>query len=277
MSKEKKKFYAVARGHEPGIYSQWFGEKGAEAQVKGFPDARYKGFTTRPEAQQWFETVRQGRDPADARSNGTQADLFPGPGPGPEPSSAKRKKTQPKKPQRKIAAAQELKAGKVIVYTDGGCIDNPGPGGYGVVLLQGKDRQELSGGFRRTTNNRMELTACIEGLKTLKETSTVVLFSDSKYVVNGIEKGWAKRWRRNGWKRSIKAAAENADLWSQLLELCEKHQVEFSWVKGHAGNPGNERCDELATLASRNEKKQLRDTAFETGKTTLVNDKTLFS
>ncbi len=137
----------------------------------------------------------------------------------------------------------------VIIYTDGGAIGNPGPGGYGVVLLSGKHRRELSGGFRLTTNNRMELTAAIEALKALKSTSKATLHSDSQYLVNGISKGWAKKWRANGWMRNKKDPALNPDLWQQLLELCEKHDVTFVWVKGHAGIAENERCDQLTQEA----------------------------
>ena len=134
----------------------------------------------------------------------------------------------------------------VEIYTDGACKGNPGPGGYGVVLLSGGRRKELSGGFRKTTNNRMELLACVEGLRSLKRPCSVVLTSDSSYVVNAIEKGWAKRWRSKNWMLSPGKPAKNSDLWKQLLELCAEHTVKFHWVKGHAGHPENERCDALA-------------------------------
>jgi ribonuclease HI len=137
----------------------------------------------------------------------------------------------------------------VKIYTDGACKGNPGPGGYGVVLLSGARRKELSGGFRKTTNNRMELLACIEGLRSLKRPCDVELTSDSSYVVNAVEKGWAKRWRSNGWKLSPSKPAKNSDLWKQLLDLCAEHTVKFHWVKGHAGHPENERCDVLAVEA----------------------------
>ena len=136
---------------------------------------------------------------------------------------------------------------KVTVYTDGGCAPtNPGPGGYGVVLIHGGHRREFCGGYRLTTNNRMELTAAIRGLEALKEPCDVSLFSDSQYVVNGITKGWAERWRSNGWRLSNKRPAENVDLWEQLLDLCKKHKVRFEWVRGHSGHPENECCDKLA-------------------------------
>jgi ribonuclease HI len=137
-----------------------------------------------------------------------------------------------------------------VVYTDGGCLGNPGPGGYGAVVLDGETRRELSAGYRLTTNNRMELLACIAALETLGAPVEVILHSDSRYVVNGIEKGWARRWRANGWMRSRTEAAVNCDLWARLLDLCEAHRVRFVWVHGHAGNRENERCDRLATSAA---------------------------
>jgi ribonuclease HI len=139
----------------------------------------------------------------------------------------------------------------VTIYTDGACVGNPGPGGYGVVLLYGNRRKELSGGYRLTTNNRMELTAAIQGLAALKEPCQVQLFSDSEYLVNAIEKGWARRWRANGWYRQNKKMAENRDLWEELLRLCERHKVRFEWIRGHAGHLENERCDQLALQAAR--------------------------
>ena len=134
----------------------------------------------------------------------------------------------------------------VTIYTDGACHGNPGPGGYGVVLLYGERRREVSGGHGLTTNNRMELMGPIEALKTLKERCQVTLYSDSKYVVDSMAKGW----HANGWMRNKREKAINTDLWAQLLDLCQSHQVEFRWTKGHAGNPENERCDFLATEAA---------------------------
>ena len=138
----------------------------------------------------------------------------------------------------------------VIMYTDGACTGNPGPGGYGIVLIYGEYRREISGGYRRTTNNRMELMGPIVGLEVLKQSCRVTLHSDSQYVVEGIEKGWAKKWRSNSWMRNKRERAVNPDLWERLLELCERHEVEFRWVRGHAGNPENERCDQLAVEAA---------------------------
>jgi ribonuclease HI len=138
---------------------------------------------------------------------------------------------------------------QVTLYTDGACKNNPGPGGYGVVLLFDSHRKELSAGYRKTTNNRMEILAAIAGLEALKEPCRVRLYSDSQYLVNAIEKGWALRWQANGWKRNSKEKAINPDLWEKLLNLCKIHKVEFIWVRGHAGHIENERCDVLATSA----------------------------
>ncbi|MDR0842726.1 MAG: ribonuclease HI [Acidobacteriota bacterium] len=139
---------------------------------------------------------------------------------------------------------------QVTVFTDGACKNNPGPGGYGAILQYGDTRKELSAGFRLTTNNRMEILAAIAGLEALREPCQVLVYSDSQYLVNAMEKGWARRWQSNGWKRNAKEKAVNPDLWERLLELCKIHKVKFSWVRGHAGHPENERCDELATTAA---------------------------
>ena len=136
---------------------------------------------------------------------------------------------------------------EVYIYTDGACRGNPGKGGWGAILVYGETKKELCGGEKDTTNNRMELTAAIAALAALKEPCKVVLTSDSQYLVNGITKGWAESWRKNGWRKSDKSPVLNPDLWERLLDLLSKHDVEFIWVKGHAGHPFNERCDELAT------------------------------
>ena len=138
---------------------------------------------------------------------------------------------------------------EVTIYTDGACSGNPGPGGYGVVLLYGNNRKELSGGEAETTNNRMEIMGVIKGLEALKAPCKVELYSDSRYVVDAIEKDWVVRWRSNNWMRNKKDPALNVDLWKQVLALLDIHQVKFNWVKGHASNPENERCDELARAA----------------------------
>ncbi len=136
---------------------------------------------------------------------------------------------------------------QVQIYTDGACRGNPGPGGWGAVLVCGPHERELSGGEAETTNNRMELTAAICALEALKRPCTVTLTSDSKYLCDAITLGWARGWRARGWKKADKSPALNADLWARLLELLEVHTVTLVWVKGHAGHPYNERCDVLAT------------------------------
>ncbi len=134
----------------------------------------------------------------------------------------------------------------VALFTDGACSGNPGPGGWGAVLRFGLTEKELSGGEAETTNNRMELTAAIKGLSALKEPCHVTLTSDSKYLVDAVTKGWVYGWKKKGWKRSGNAPVLNVDLWEELLKLLAVHEVEFVWVKGHAGHPENERCDRLA-------------------------------
>ncbi len=229
MGKKKKNIYIVVHGRIPGVYNSWFGEDGAKKQVNDFPEAIYKGFYDKETALQWLKEFESETLLAYAPS------LF---------QTAQEAKASDD-------SKNNLQADKVVIFTDGSALKNPGPGGYGTVLLYKKHRKELSGGYRETTNNRMELMACIKGLEVLKHKSEVVVYSDSKYVIDGMTKGWAKRWQKNGWMRSKKDRAENADLWAQLLKLCEQHNVEFCWVRGHAGNPENERCDRLAAEAAK--------------------------
>jgi ribonuclease HI len=236
----QKKYYAVVRGCRPGIYTAWSGPEGAEEQVRGFAGAIYMGFTTLHEAQQWFESPVARPRSASGRS----------------PSTA-------------VPDVSVSLPGQIVVYTDGGCVGNPGPGGYGAVILAGETRNELAQGYRRTTNNRMELMACIAALAILKAPADVVLHSDSRYVVNGISKGWARKWRANGWMRTKSEAAENADLWAKLLDLCDEHRVRFVWVHGHAGNRENERCDRLATGAAQDPELKV-DHAYVRGRTRIV-------
>ena len=149
-----------------------------------------------------------------------------------------------------MSSDRQTKIKKFTLYTDGACSGNPGPGGFGVVLLYGKQRKEISGGYRRTTNNRMELLAVIRGLEALNERCRVALYSDSKYVLDALTKGWARRWRANGWRRNKRGQpAINPDLWGRLLDLCDGHEMSYHWVKGHAGDAENERCDQLSTAA----------------------------
>ena len=149
---------------------------------------------------------------------------------------------------RKIWRRKKMKT--VTIYTDGACSGNPGPGGWGAILIYGAHRRELSGGEPDTTNNRMELTAVIQALSLLKEPCVVDLWSDSKYVIDGLEKGWARGWQRRGWVKSDKKPALNPDLWGRLLELEEIHTLRYHWVKGHAENEYNNRCDQLAVAES---------------------------
>jgi ribonuclease HI len=217
--RNKKKYYAVQVGRKPGIYKEWYGKDGAERQIKGFSGAIYKGFVTKEKAVEFLQNsfIKTKNAKYSLGENDSEFDL--------------RNK-------------------RVVMYTDGGCISNPGPGGYGIVLLDGRTRKELSGGYRLTTNNRMELIACITGLKALEAETPVIIYSDSKYVVDGISKGWAYKWRKNGWKKPDNKPAENTDLWEELLGLCREYEVEFIWVKGHEGIEENERCDDLARKAA---------------------------
>jgi ribonuclease HI len=144
--------------------------------------------------------------------------------------------------------AKDLK--HVLIFTDGACLGNPGPGGYGVVLLYGTRRREISGGFRQTTNIRMEIMAAIIGLEALRDRCAVTIYTDLQYVTESIVKGWAARWRANNWKRNEKERALNPDLWERLLDLCDQHDVRFEWLRGHAGNTENEQCDHLVVSAA---------------------------
>ncbi|MFO8112286.1 MAG: ribonuclease HI [Desulfosalsimonadaceae bacterium] len=221
----KKNYYAVFRGRKPGIYTTWYGEDGAYAQVHHFPGAVYKGFATKLEAMDFLDQKRRR---------------------GVSPSAPKAEK----KTGGSGNVAVRPGNGKVVIHTDGGALNNPGPGGYGGVIDDGEARKEISGGFRRTTNNRMELMAAIKALEALEAPSDVILFSDSKYVVDAVSNGWAEKWRRNNWMRNNTEKALNPDLWERLLDLLDRHRVEFRWVRGHSGNPENERCDELVRMES---------------------------
>jgi ribonuclease HI len=226
----KKKYYAVAVGRQPGIYSQWFGKAGAQSQVVGFQGAVYKGFATREEAHAFISKQhRKNKRPKPA-------------------SDALQKRVSSTATSARLSTASHVE--RIVIYTDGSSLGNPGPGGYGIVIPSDDGDRELSGGFRQTTNNRMELLACIVGLEELATPSAVALYSDSRYVVDGINKGWARGWQRNQWRKRNGGQALNIDLWQRLLALCDRHDVQFIWVKGHAGNPANERCDQLATQAA---------------------------
>lgn len=139
---------------------------------------------------------------------------------------------------------------QVDIFTDGACSGNPGPGGWGAILRYKGTDKEISGGEAQTTNNRMELTAVIEALKLLKESCEVTLWTDSKYVADGLGKGWAAGWKKNGWKKADKKPALNPDLWDELLSLNDKHTITIQWIKGHASHPENEQCDRMAVAES---------------------------
>ncbi|RRR74712.1 MAG: ribonuclease HI [Candidatus Viridilinea halotolerans] len=226
----KRKFYAIVVGRKPGLYDEWFGPDGAEAQIKGFPKAIYKSFQAQSEAEAWYRQKTGGEEPTPQQlaPRAPVADYF-------------------------RLHTEALAAGKVVIYTDGGCHQNPGKGGYGAVLLhRTAKRKELLGGYACTTSNRMELMACIAGLQALHNTSSVVIFSDSAYVVDALTKGWAHNWRKNGWQRKEQGELvplRNADLWQTLVALCAKHEVSFVKVRGHAGSGENDRCHELAAMA----------------------------
>ena len=213
-----KKFYAVARGRKPGIYRTW---PEAQAQVSGFNGALYRGFPTLGEAEEWFSNPGRPQKSEAGTKRGTSNDM-------------------------------PLAREGVTIYTDGGSINNPGPGGFGVVQIYRDQRKEITGGFRLTTNNRMELYAVITALRQLEYRDVpVTLYTDSSYVVNGINKGWAEGWRKKGWIKSDKKPALNPDLWGDLLDLVKPLDIIFVWVRGHSGNPLNERCDELAVSSAR--------------------------
>jgi len=154
----------------------------------------------------------------------------------------------------------------VELYSDGGAEPNPGKGGFGVILSYKGHRKEFFQGYRLTTNNRMELMGVIFGLEKLKTKSNVQVYTDSKYVIDGITKGWAEKWKKNGWKRTKNTKAINSDLWDRLLNIIAKHNVKFSWVKGHSGHPENERCDALASEGI-NSTDPIEDTGYEPNET----------
>ncbi|MBC8208034.1 MAG: ribonuclease HI [Desulfobulbaceae bacterium] len=243
----RKKTYAVARGRKTGLFTNW---PEAEAQVKGFAGARFKGFSSSREAEEWLQLHK--------KSGGAAASSSP---PTSRPVS-KKPVTATTQPRTAGQAPHDDFQG-ILIYTDGGCSGNPGPGGYGAVIRQQGQETELSGGYRLTTNNRMEMMACIAALRSVKGSrEPIMLYSDSSYVVNAITKGWAKSWQRRGWVKSDRKPALNPDLWQELLQLIEALHIDFRWVKGHSGNPLNERCDRLAVTAGKGDNLP-PDTAYE--------------
>ncbi len=236
MGSKKKQYYIVVNGRNSGVYTKWFGEGEAAEQVEGFPEAVYKGFYTHEEAINWLKEF-----PKETLLNVA-----------PNLVDYLERHAETTVSTNDIVA-DLLEYGKVVMFTDGCVNPEAGSGGYGVVLKYRGATKEISGGFQETTHNRMEMMACIEGLRALKRPSEVVIFSDSKYVVDSMSKGWVEKWRSQGWMRNEKDRVENSDLWEQLLELCKQHQVEFRWVKGHNNTKDNERCDRLASEAARQE------------------------
>ena len=227
LGKTQKKYYVVIRGFKPGIYDKWYGDNGAEIQVRGFSKPVYKGFRTLKEAEAWKKTFE-----------GKNSSVIQHPILTTTTLQVKDSHIEDEKPN-------------LVIYTDGGALGNPGPGGYAAIIIKDEEVREFSGGYRLTTNNRMELMACIRALENLEQNSSIVLHSDSKYVVDAINKGWAERWRANNWMRNKAAPAKNADLWQRLLGLCKQHHIQFKWVKGHANNEGNERCDQLVKIVAK--------------------------
>ena len=235
-----KKVYAVFQGHQPGIYNAC---DEVSEQVKGFKGAKYKSFPRETEAIEWLrECVLHAKEPVAQQLIDLIKNQIEKKGTGSKPSLAD-------------------SSGEIIIHTDGGASPNPGIGGYGVVLQKGHKRKELSAGYKHTTNNRMEMMAVIVALQALNEASDVVLHTDSKYIVDSVTKRWVYGWRKRGWKKSDGKRPENVDLWEVLIALLENHQVEFCWVKGHAGNTENERCDALVAEARKN-KNLLIDTGY---------------
>ena len=200
-----KKYYAVRKGRKTGIFSRWSGKDGAQTQVTGFPGAEFKGFATRKEAEHYLSL-----------------------------------------PTLKDTIHPQINDIAIRVFTDGGALGNPGPGGYGVVILTPDgEKREISGGYRWTTNNRMELMGGIMALEALDSDAPITLCSDSRYMVDAVNKQWVHAWRRRGWQKANGDQALNVDLWKRLLLQLESKNVVLKWVKGHAGNIWNERCDQL--------------------------------
>ncbi len=225
-----KKYYAVARGVRPGLYRSWSGENGAEAQVRGFPGAVFKSFSELEDALDYLY------------DHGVRVDEFA--------------EHRPRK---------RYDDGAVHIFTDGASLGNPGPGGYGAVVISGDKRNELSKGFRLTTNNRMELMACIAALESLPSgEQPIIVHSDSRYVVDNLLKGNVRRWQSNGWVTAGGEPVKNADLWKKLMTLVDRLNPQFVWVKGHGGASENERCDQLAQAAAASETLET-DKGFEIG------------
>jgi len=226
----KKKYYAVSKGRNTGIFTTWDETKNS---VDGYKGAVYKSFPTLAEAEKWLKN--------------------------PVITKTKSVKKTVKAPAEKPVGNDST----VIIYSDGGSINNPGPGGYGAVIIRGNDIKEIAEGFRLTTNNRMELLGVISALMAIGSTSLPIqVYTDSRYVVNGMSKGWARSWKKKGWRKSNNEPALNSDLWEKLLQLDNKLKIQYNWVKGHAGNYYNERCDELAVQSARSNNQKI-DSEYE--------------
>lgn len=232
MSNRKKSIYIVLRSRQPGIYTQWDGPEGARIQVDGFSGAIYKGFYTSEEAINWLKPHLNQSLPAPLQKWLAEQE---------------KALNNAEAPSLESRIENHLLKGGTVIFTDGSALGNPGPGGYAAVIYQ-KDRarREISGGFRFTTNNRMELYACIAALESLTPPEQVILITDSEYVSRATTEGWLQRWANNGWKRHDRKAVENQDLWQRLYHLCQMLSVEFLWIKGHNATIENERCDRLA-------------------------------
>lgn len=235
MNSRKKTIYIVLKGHQPGVYLQWEGSEGAKIQVEGFGNAVYKGFYTTEEACNWLKSQAKEPLPPPLKKWLTEQE-----GKAANQSSK----------SLKFLTENHLKAGGTVIFTDGATLGNPGRGGYAAVILQNQSRRELSGGFRLTTNNRMELYACIAALESIQPPQKVFLITDSAYVYRPMRQGWLQRWAENGWKRRGGRMVENRDLWQRLHRLCQHFTIEVYWIKGHNATLENERCDRLANRAA---------------------------
>ncbi|GAB4469554.1 MAG: ribonuclease HI [Anaerolineales bacterium] len=235
MSKRKKSIYLVLKGRQTGVYQEWDGTQGAKAQVEGYAGAIFKSFYTSEEATNWLKSQS----------------VTPLP-----PALRKWLDDQEKAPHNSASKSLQsivenhLQGGGIVIFTDGSTLGNPGPGGYAAVILKNQHRQEIRGGFRLTTNNRMELYACIAALETIIAPSNVLIITDSAYVYRATSQGWLQRWIQNGWRRGDGKTVENQDLWQKLHHLHQKHTVKYYWIKGHNATVENERCDRLAVTSA---------------------------
>ncbi|MCS7248214.1 MAG: ribonuclease HI [Anaerolineales bacterium] len=231
MGKRQKLLYLVLRGRKPGVYLAWEGLEGAKLQVDGFANALYRGFYTTEEAVHWLKAQTERPLPESLQE-----------------WLAKQEEAlaSSSSPSLRSKIENHLRSGGTVIFTDGCALGNPGPGGYAAVILRDSAREELSGGFRSTTNNRMELYACIAALEHLQPPAQVLLITDSAYVFRATTEGWLQNWATNGWKRRDGKTIQNLDLWQRFHRLCQVFSVEFHWIKGHNATAENERCDHLA-------------------------------